>query len=97
MGTVVVPHVMSQALSSHHILCHECCHCVAMVGVVLQLYLLCGCGECHCAVFCVTGAIIAWLQWALYHMAVVGIMSHCRSGCHRAAFYVAGAVVAWPW
>ena len=47
-----MPHLVSQALSLHHVLCCGCCRCMAMVGIVLQLHLLRGHGGCHCTVLC---------------------------------------------
>ena len=59
VGVVVWP----QWVSSHHVvsqlgLLHGCvlccghCYCVAVVGVVLPLCLLHGCGGCRCAMLC---------------------------------------------
>ena len=77
-----------------HVLCHGCCRCMAMVGTMLQLHLLCGHGVCRRTTFCVTGTVIVWPRWA----------SCCGCICCVAAVYVVvphfvlhGAVVAWPW
>jgi hypothetical protein len=97
MGTVVVPRIMSRALSLRRVLCHGHYHCVAVVGVMLWLHLLRGCGGCCHAVFCVTGTVIAWLRWASCRMAAVGVTLRCHGGCCRAVFCITGAVIAWPW
>jgi hypothetical protein len=67
-GAVIVPHFVLWVLSSCHILCCRHCCCVAMVGVILLLCLLCGRGGCHHAV--------------LHHgqgccIAIVGVITLC--------------------
>ncbi len=57
-----------QALSSRHILCCRCCHCVAVVGIVLWSCLLHGCSGCYCAVLC--------CGWGCC-MVVVGVVMPC--------------------
>jgi hypothetical protein len=56
---------------------------------------------CRCDAFCVTGAVVAWPQWALCHVATVGVITlHFVSqalslhGCGR--HRVAVAFVVWP-
>ena len=44
-------------------------HCVAAVGIMSHCH-----GGCHCAVFCVAGAVVAWPWWALCYVAVVGVI-----------------------
>jgi hypothetical protein len=65
--------ILQLGLLRGHILCCECCRCVAAVGVMLWSRLLHGCGGCH--------------RTALSHgrchcMTVVGVVSHGHGGHH---------------
>src|SRR6266851_901637 len=71
MGTVVMLCMVSRVLSSHRILCHRCCYCVAMVGIVLWSHLLHGCGGYHCAMLC--------CSWGCC-MVTVGVVAPCCVG-----------------
>jgi hypothetical protein len=48
---------------------------VAWPRFVLWVLSLRGCSGCHCAVFCVAGAVIAWLWRASRHVAAVGVIA----------------------
>jgi hypothetical protein len=95
MGTVVMPHVMSRALSLRG--CGG--RCVAVRVVAWPRWVsYCGWGCCMAA-FCVAGAVIAWLRWVSCCgwgccVAVVGIVLWsgllrgcvlCRRRCHCVA------------
>ncbi len=97
MGTVVMPHVMSWALSSRHILYHGHYHCAAfcVTGVVVAWprWASC-CGHVCCVATvgvitpcCVTVGVVAW-SWALssHHVLYCGHY-HCT------AFCVAGTII----
>src|SRR6266851_4107254 len=52
-GTVVGLCMVSKVLSSCHVWCCGCCHCVAVVGIVLWSHLLRGhSGCCHTVLCC---------------------------------------------
>jgi hypothetical protein len=76
MGTVVVPRIMSRALSSHCILCRGHCCCVATVGVIVPHFVswalsLRGRGGCH----------VAWPRWVLLlHFVSWALSLHGHSG-----------------
>jgi hypothetical protein len=64
-----VPYFVLQALSSHNVLCHGCYHCMAMIGIVLQLYLLCGHSGCYHIMLC--------YGWGYCMVAVGVVVPYC--------------------
>src|SRR6266851_1420730 len=80
-GTVVGLCMVSKVLPSCHVWCCGCCHCVAVVGIVLWSRLLrghsgcrhtvwcCGCG-CHtaCGVVGVAPCMVLWVLWVSHHV-----------------------------
>jgi hypothetical protein len=99
VGTVIMPHLMLQLLSSCSAWSHVHCHCAVFVLQFLSSRHVWCCGHCHHATFSVAVAVVTphvvlWSRWVSSSRVVSqSRLLRGRSGCCCAVVVLHGVAV----